>query len=277
MSALAGRAFLKMSGSGNDFIFLDVRTDPLAADLDAAAIRRLCARGTGVGADGIVLIDAADRAPFAMRYYNADGSLAALCGNATLCAARFAVESGIVTRAAAGEGFEFLAGTGRISARMVGDRPEIDLVPPRSLAESLGSDPAPADDEDRLGFVEIGVPHVVVLCDDAESAAVEVRGATLRRHPAFPQGANVNFLSGSGDSWRYRTYERGVEAETLACGTGAAACAVLLSAWGKTGRRVELQTSSGSLHEVTIGAGPTDPVRLKGEARIVYRGVLEET
>jgi diaminopimelate epimerase len=124
--------------------------------------------------------------------------------------------------------------------------------------------------------VEIGVPHVVVLCDDAELAPVMSRGLELRRHSAFPQGANANFVSKSEMGWRYRTYERGVENETLACGTGAAACAVLLREWGAIGSEVRLRTTSGNDLDVSLGEDRSVPPRLQGSARIVFRGELGE-
>lgn len=274
--ALAGREFLKMSGSGNDFVFLDARHDRPLATLDAALIRRLCARGTGIGADGLVTIVGHDAVPFEMRYYNADGTLADLCGNATLCAARFAVEAGIVSPGGAETGFEFLAGTGRIRARVSAARPEIDLVPATDVRPDLAPDPKPIEGEARLGFVKVGVPHVVILCENADLAPVADRGPALRKHHAFPHGANVNFVSRTENGWRYRTWERGVEGETLACGTGAAACAVLLREWGEADGTVSLRTSSGSVHEATLGQDPGEPIRLKGEARLVFRGRIAE-
>jgi diaminopimelate epimerase len=276
MSDVSGTPFLKMSGSGNDFVFFDVRALRSHEFADPALIRRLCARGTGVGADGVVLLERSERAPYGMRYFNADGTLASLCGNATLCAARLGTELGIVSQEDAASGFRFETGVGLVEARMVGGLPEIDLTRPEGLREDVSQDVGLAIGERRSGYVEIGVPHVVILCDDAETAAVMERGRVLRAHAAFPHGANVNFISRGASGWRYRTYERGVENETLACGTGAAACAVLLEAWHEAPASVRLRTSSGSDLEVSLPEAPTAAPRLKGPARLVFWGQLRD-
>jgi diaminopimelate epimerase len=266
-----------MSGSGNDFVFLDVRDVGSHSFTEPETIRTLCARGTGIGSDGLVVLERSDVAPFGMRYFNADGTLASLCGNATLCSARLAVELRIVPAAEAARGFEFETSSGVINA-WVRDprRPEIELAPPKALADTLPPEVQPRPDEVRAGFVEVGVPHVVVLCGDVSAAPVLERGLELRRNPAFPHGANVNFVSRARDGWRYRTYERGVENETLACGTGAAATAILLSAWGEGQAPFRLLTSSGTILEVTLPENGVARPRLKGEARIVFRGSIGE-
>ena len=276
VTGLAGAPFLKMSGSGNDFVFFDVRAGDPHAVSDPDVIRRLCARGTGVGADGVVLIERSEHAPYAMRYFNADGTLASLCGNATLCAARLGIELGIVSQAQAESGFRFHTGVGEVEARVVDGRPEIDLARPEGLREDVLGEIEGAPGELRAGYVEIGVPHLVILCEDAETAPVMERGRALRSHSSFPHGANVNFISRRGNDWRYRTYERGVENETLACGTGAAACAVLLAQWGAGSSTVRLWTSSGNELLVTLPIGGVSPPRLRGPVAIVFRGEIVE-
>jgi diaminopimelate epimerase len=271
-----GMPFVKMSGSGNDFIFFDVRGSDPAPFADPGRIRALCARGVGVGADGVVLLESSERAPYAMRYFNADGSLASLCGNATLCAARLGAELGIIEPEKARAGFRFGTGVGEIGARLVDGVPEIELAAPAGLEIDVAPRVGLAPGERRIGFVEVGVPHVVILCDSAAEAPLASRGPELRRHVAFPHGANVNFVSREGDGWRYRTYERGVENETLACGTGAAACALLLREWGEAPSSIRLRTSSGSDLMVSLGPARELPPRLRGSARIVYRGELAE-
>ena len=278
-AATAGRPFVKMSGSGNDFVFIDARDalgdDPLETP---AGIRALCARGTGVGADGVVFLGAA-RTPGAaleIRYYNSDGSRASLCGNATLCATRLAVTLGVATEA----GFALETDSGRLAARLQASRPQIDLRPVAEVREEMTIDRVPG--ERRIGFALAGVPHLVVLDDDVDAVDVGTRGAALRRHPAAgAAGANVNFVSASGDgTWRIRTFERGVEGETLACGTGAVAAAVLLTAWGETSDPVvALRTRSGSDLVVTVrrDAGVRQWLpSLAGEGRIVFHGTLGE-
>jgi diaminopimelate epimerase len=269
----AERDFLKMSGSGNDFVVFDARGG-ISKGLDSAAtIRRLCARGTGVGADGVVFIESDDQVLFRMRYHNADGSRAELCGNAALCSTRLAVELGLAT---AGESFEFETDSGRMRGRLAGEDPEIDMAPVRGVVpqnSEIGLD----GDEERIGFAVAGVPHLVVACPDAEQADVEGRGSALRHHPSLRSGANVNFVSSLGTAWRYRTFERGVEAETLACGTGAVATAILLAAWGRTRENlVELRATSGETLRVRLQReGDSWLPSLSGPARIVFRGRLE--
>lgn len=277
MTNRAGFPFIKMSGSGNDFVFLDVRQAGGHPFADASMIRIVCARGTGVGADGLVLLDESPSAAFAMRYFNADGSEASLCGNATLCAARLGVELGIVSAAEGEGGFLFDTGIGAVRA-WVRDakRPEIELAPPAELQETLPQSVPPQRDELRAGFVQVGVPHVVILCRDADLSRVLERGPELRRHSAFPHGTNVNFVSPAADGWRYRTFERGVENETLACGTGAAACALLLEHWGEGRSPFRMRTSSGTLLDVSLPAERASRPRLQGDARMVYRGELLE-
>lgn len=273
----SGAPFIKMSGSGNDFIFFDARDGQAERFATANVIERLCARGTGIGADGVVMLDPSSRAAFGIRYYNADGTLASLCGNATLCAARLAVALGIVSPQQAEHGFHFETGVGIIEARVRDAAlPEIELAEPHGLMEALPAGVGAEAGERRAGFVEVGVPHVVILCDDVEEAPVLRRGRALRQHPAFPHGANVNFVSRTPEGWRYRTYERGVENETLACGTGAAAVALLLDRWGEAESPMQLRTSSGELLEVAAPEAAGKPVRLRGPARIVFTGQVGE-
>ena len=269
----AGRAFYKLTGSGNDFVFIDVRSQPAGALEDTQTIRAVCARGSGVGADGIVFLrDGGTQAAVAIRYLNSDGSIAALCGNATLCAARLAAELRMVER---DQEFAIATDSGIVAARFRDDLPEIDLQPVEGVEEAF--DAEAAEGELRLGFALVGVPHLVVLCRDVDSAPIVDRGRILRHHPELRHGANVNFVSCRDGRWRIRTYERGVEAETLACGTGAVATAILLSAWDQAGPSVELETRSGRglrvRHHVE---GSRHFSSLAGEARVVFVGQLAE-
>jgi diaminopimelate epimerase len=269
-----------MSGSGNDFVFLDARgasgPDPLET---GAWIRAACSRGTGIGADGVVFLGPPRSAGAAaeLRYYNSDGGRAALCGNATLCATRLAAELGL----GAPEGFALDTDSGRLPVRMRDGRPEIDLgdvTDVRPAAEGIAAAPG----ERRIGFALVGVPHLVVLEDDVGMVDVRARGAQLRSHVALGDaGANVNFVSRAGDgTWRMRTFERGVEGETLACGTGAVATGLLLAAWGlaEGGGLVELETRSGL--RLGVRPRPADgggwAPSLAGEGRVVFRGELAE-
>ena len=268
-----GRPFFKMSGSGNDFVFVDARSEPPGELEKPEVIQAVCARGSGVGADGIVFLRRDDDATVRIRYLNSDGSLAALCGNATLCATRLAAELGIVARDAE---FSIATDSGTVAARFRDGLPEIDLQPVTELLERFEAEPV--EGESRIGFAMVGVPHLVVSCEDVSRAPVVDRGRRLRHHEKLPYGANVNFVSAAGPGrWRIRTYERGVEAETLACGTGAIASALVLSSWGESTDRCELETKSGRVLRVRhrVADGKLFP-SLSGEGRIVFRGELGE-
>ena len=268
---LAGRPFWKLTGSGNDFVFFDNRDD---AHNDLAAppvIGALCDRRRGVGADGIVLIDADKEFAFGMRYFNRDGSLAEMCGNAALCSASLASALGIVDAPA----FAFQTSSGPVTARIRDGHPEIDMVPVTQLAATFNTPMQPG--EQRIGYARVGVPHLVVLCDDVAPIDVATRGKALRHLPQLHDGANVNFVSRSSATgeWSMRTYERGVEEETLACGTGTVAVVALLSPWAGITGNVTLLTKSGCRVTARDGDARQPPV-LRGEGRIVYAGTLRD-
>src|SRR4249920_4129209 len=278
----AGRAFYKMSGSGNDFVMVDARTEAPGWLAEPQTVQSVCARATGVGADGIVFLEPSAVAAVKLNYLNADGSPADLCGNATLCTTRLAVELGIADPA----GFGIETPSGIVRARLVGERPAIDLQPVvdvRSSADGI----EPQSGERRVGFAMVGVPHIVIRCDDTATVDVVGRGRRLRHHPTMPNGANVNFVARNASGrWRMRTYERGVEAETLACGSGSVATAILLAAWAEAGgsasegepaRSTELEPSSGRILSVRLKrrADAWLPT-LSGEARVVFQGMVAE-
>lgn len=266
--------FWKMSGSGNDFMFFDARVEPGIAERvrEPAFVRAVCAPHTGVGADGVCAIHASATQDFALLYLNRDGSLGELCGNASLCATRLAVELGI----GSAEGLSFLTDAGVVSGRFRDGEPEIDLQPAAGLRPDAGIARLPG--EDRLGFVSVGVPHLVIRSESTTGIDLPSRGPELRYHSSLRAGANVNWVArGPDGAWRMRTYERGVEGETLACGTGAVACAELLAAWGETGAETRILTKSG--RTLTVRVREVDGRRipsLSGEGRIVFDGVLRE-
>lgn len=268
-----GRSFYKLSGSGNDFIFVDTRDEPPGELERPDVIDALCARGTGVGADGIVFVEPPGPAGgrFSIRYLNRDGSLALLCGNASLCSVRLAAELGIVRE---NEEFTFGTGAGLVRARMTNHGPEIDLQPIEELERAAPIALGPG--ERRIGFAMVGVPHVVVRCDDIDAVDVVGRGRPIRHDAWLRAGANVNFVAKGPRGWAYRTYERGVEGETLACGTGAVAAAALLTAWGESGPSTSLLTRSGLALRVALHSAPNAALTpsLCGEGRIVFRGQL---
>jgi len=269
---LDGQRFYKMTGSGNDFVVFDATAGSVSQFENEDAIKSLSARGTGVGADGVVFLEKAGESDVRMRYYNSDGSEAALCGNASLCSTRLAVELGL----AQGGGFVLHTAAGSLKARIRDGLPEVDLEPVRDVradASDLGRRPG----EVRLGYACAGVPHVVVEIAEIEAADVTGRGPELRNHPTLAEGANVNFVARRSDgSFTYRTYERGVEAETLACGTGAVATAILLSSWGESGKETTLWTRSALPLTVSLRREKDAWLpSLRGEGRIVFEGTLK--
>lgn len=270
---LEGQRFYKMTGSGNDFVVFDATAGSVRHLENEEAIKSLSARGTGVGADGVVFLEKSGESDVRMRYYNSDGSEAALCGNASLCSTRLAVELGL----AQSGGFVLHTAAGSLKARIRDGLPEVDLEPVRDVkpdASDLGQKPG----ETRLGYACAGVPHVVVEISDIDSADVTGRGSELRNHPALAGGANVNFVSRRPDgSFTYRTYERGVEAETLACGTGAVATAILLSSWGESGKETILWTRSALPLTVSLRREKDSWLpSLRGEGRIVFEGTVRD-
>lgn len=273
-AALDGIRFFKMSGSGNDFVVIDGRSVEWSAFTEPEVVRALCARRVGIGADGVVILTTEPSAAFRMIYLNADGTRAEMCGNAALCSTRLAVELGM----ASGGGFAFATDSGTVRARMRDGLPEIDLVPVGELRADAGISLEAG--EERMGFTRVGVPHLVVRCPDVESVDVAGRGARLRRDPSLTDGANVDFVAPADPErgqWAMRTFERGVETETLACGTGAVASALMLAAWGESGEETRILTRSG--REVRVRherrAGLWHP-SLSGEGRIVYGGEIRE-
>jgi diaminopimelate epimerase len=263
--------FVKMSGSGNDFIIIDNRKEIVPADDLGQFAAKVCRRRMSVGADGLILVENSALVDFQWRFFNSDGSVAEMCGNGARCVARFAHLNGI---AAEQMRFETLAGI--ISARVMGDQVKIQMTDPRDLvlAAELESD------QGRLTYssVNTGVPHVVIEVDDLEKVDVTAAGRPIRRHPRFaPAGTNVNFAApASANRWAVRTYERGVEDETLACGTGITATALVLAARKSLDSPVELQSRSGCLLKVhfTMQGQAFKDVFLEGDARLIYEGRL---
>ena len=271
---IRGRRFYKMTGSGNDFVVFDSRDGAVDELEQPAMIRRLCDRRQGIGADGVVIIEPSRRADVLMKYFNSDGSRGEMCGNAALCVTRLSARLGLAKNP---DAMAIETDDGIVRSRLVNDSPEIELQPVRRVKEK--AEGAVAAGEERLGYVVAGVPHVVVLCEDVDRIDVANRGAALRSAAwTQPEGANVNFVApAEAGGWAIRTFERGVEGETLACGTGAVATATLLRAWGLGGSQTALRTRSGCVLEVTLRdeSGAILP-RLRGEGRVVFEGQLGE-
>ena len=264
--------FTKLTGSGNDFVFVDARTDAAleAVAMDPAAIAAACDRRFGVGADGVVVLRPDPVHPFRIRYFNADGTQANLCGNATLCTVRLATHLGIADPA----GFTFESDAGELRGWLRPDgQPEVDLNPFDRLEHSVGIPLAPG--ERRMGFGFPTVPHLVVEVDDLDAVDVAARGPVLRHEPSFERGTNVNWVAQTPAGWAMRTFERGVEGETLACASGATTCAAVLRAWGVTGDETRFRTRSGRTLTIRYRQTPQGEVpSISGEGRIVFMGTL---
>ena len=263
-----------MSGSGNDFVVVDATREPADALLVPATVQAICARATGIGADGLVLLEPSAHADFRMTYLNSDGSRADLCGNASLCSTRLASELGILE--GPGRSFAWRPTPGVLGVRLLADSPEVDLQPVTDVRARL---PFRLESGERwIGFALAGVPHLVVRVDDVSTVDVVGRGRPLRHEASLPAGANVNFVSpNASGGWRIRTFERGVEGETLACGTGSVATAILLAEAGEATDRVALTTRSGRILNVRLqrSAEGWQP-SLSGEARIIFEGRFGE-
>jgi len=270
---LTGIPFAKMTGSGNDFVVFDSRHVDGPLITRPEVIRAICNRHNGIGADGIVLLEAKPAGADArIHYFNSDGSAADLCGNATLCSTAMAVE----LRLGDAKALTLWTDAGLIHSRILEGTPEIDLEAVTDIRPDTGI--ALGRGEERIGFALAGVPHLVVVCADVEAIDLPLRGAELRHHPTLGSaGANVNFVARRSDgTWRYRTFERGVEGETLACGTGSIATGILLQSWGLAATPVTLWTSSGRPVVVTLRREPGVALAfrpsLRGEGRVVFRG-----
>lgn len=271
-----GSVFHKMTGSGNDFLMFDGRY-LRRADFTAERIAALCDRRLGVGADGVILL-APPELPdlhFMFYFWNSDGSEGPMCGNGALCATRLAT---LLELAPPGAEVRFATQAGVHRGWIVADRPEIELPDcpaPRPVPEARTSDA-----EAFPTYACPTVPHLVLLVPDVDKVDLDRRGPPLRRDPALgPLGANVNWVSPVGDgSYRMRTFERGVEGETLACGTGAVACALTLEEKGMASSPVRLWTRSHQPLDVSWkrNADVITSIRLRGEGRLVCRGIVAE-
>ncbi|UCD77850.1 MAG: diaminopimelate epimerase [Desulfobacterales bacterium] len=265
--------FYKMSGSGNDFIIIDNRSR-IIDDIELPNfIRHVCRRKMSVGADGLILIEPSDKADFRWRFYNSDGSRAEMCGNGARCAARFAFVNGI-----AEEKLSFETDAGIVTGQVRGDRAKVKMPDPTDLRldQIIDLQNGPL----TVSSINTGVPHVVIMRDAVDDIDVFNLGREIRNHKAFaPAGTNVNFICRQAPGQlAIRTYERGVEDETLACGTGSIASALVSSCKLNWNSPINLVTRSGE--SLTIYFNKTDKVfdnvYLEGDARIIYTAQLGE-
>lgn len=275
-----GIAFTKMSGSGNDFVVIDHRQPVLAADDIAGFTRAVCRRRLSVGADGVILIEQPVQpgTHFRWRYINADGSDGDMCGNGAMCAARFAVDQGIAPASC-----RFETAAGLIEAEVAagaGQRPVTLRLAPVPAPGPVA--PISVMGETWPGtFVRIGVPHVVVVTNDVDAwndRRFDEWGRAVRYHPAFaPAGTNANLVHRvDTHTIRMRTWERGVEGETLACGTGAVASAIVAVRHVLVSPPVRVVVSSGAVLSVDFQPGEetVTGIRLAGEPRVVACGTI---
>jgi diaminopimelate epimerase len=263
--------FTKMNGAGNDFVLIDNRSGDV--HLDRSQIADLCDRYRGIGADGVLLLEkASNRADFRMRYFNADGGEAEMCGNGARCFARFANK---VAGAKGTISFETPAGV--ISAELVGDLVTLQMTEPTDLR--LNVKLTVASENRIVHFINTGVPHVVVPVSRIDDADVRREGAAIRYHEMFsPKGANINFIEKRGPTKiAVRTYERGVENETLACGTGVVASALIFAATEKASGPIGVFVRGGNELQVGFERAGTrfKNVTLTGPAEFVFEGMIE--
>jgi len=265
--------FIKMNGAGNDFVLMDNRKGHLS--LTKEQIVRLCHRQKGIGADGLILLEnsKSGQADFAWGFYNSDGSEAEMCGNGSRCFARF-IQT-LIPDIGSAVSFETISGI--IHAEFLGDLVKVNLTQPHSL--SLNIHLSWEDQTKEVHFLNTGVPHTVCFVDDIESVPVKKWGAALRYHPYFsPKGTNVNFVQVMPDKTiRVRTYERGVEGETLACGTGVTASALISATVFQLESPVQVLTRGGDILRVGFKREKScfKDVTLTGPAEISFRGQVE--
>jgi diaminopimelate epimerase len=263
--------FTKMNGAGNDFVMVDNRQGTL--ELKPELILRLCDRHRGIGADGLIAAEAplSEGADLRMRYFNADGGEAEMCGNGARCFSRFGAR--LLGRPDA-LCFDTLAGI--ITAELLGEDVRLGMSVPHSLA--MGTALAVGETSLSVHFLNTGVPHAVVFREDLAGTDVRGLGSGLRYHAHFaPKGTNANFVNVRADgSLAVRTYERGVEDETLACGTGVVASALIHHLLHGAPSPISVQVKGGETMRVGFRSQGTDisEVTLTGPADFVFTGSI---
>ncbi|MEZ5832841.1 MAG: diaminopimelate epimerase [Dongiaceae bacterium] len=265
--------FARMHGSGNDFVVVDDRTGRLRP-LRKMLAQALCDRRRGLGGDGLVLLSSGAAGHVVMSYINADGMDGEMCGNGAGCAVRRAWELGFF------KGSETILDTdaGAVGAKLDGFRVTMRMTDPRDERLNLS---IPTSTGTLLGhYIDTGVPHVVLFVEDVAQANLAELGPEIRRHPLFPRGCNVNWASGiEENSFRMRTYERGVEAETLSCGTGATAIALIAYRLGLAKPPVRIRASGGGTLDIEFDdspAGPLRNVRTTVEVERIAEGTIDQ-
>ena len=262
--------FMKLSGAGNDFVIINNLAE-IVDSTDTDFVKKLCQRRMSVGADGVLLVEKADDVDFRMRYFNADGGEVETCGNGARCISKFAYLNGI-----AAEQMRFLTNAGIYESEIVGQNVKVRMSDPTDIR--LNVPLQLTDGMHTVGFANSGVPHVVFFVEDLEGTDVFDLGQQTRYHDDFkPAGTNANFIRiQSPGLIDIRTYERGVEDETLACGTGSIASAIVAATLGKVVSPVAVKTASGVELKIhfDVENGEAQNVYLEGDARVIYVGEL---
>ncbi|MGA9116586.1 MAG: diaminopimelate epimerase [Bacteroidota bacterium] len=263
--------FVKATGAGNDFVIVDRSLGELPADLGGLA-RAVCARHFGIGADGLLVYEPAGGASFRMLYFNADGSTGGMCGNGARCLVRY----GRLRRGLPDEvSFEALGHRYRAEVREGGIRVRMKNLPDPGREVALRTPSGAWTGR----WIDTGAPHFVVLLEDLDGLDAQTAGAEIRRHEAFsPEGTNVDFASVAGpNSLVLRTYERGVERETQACGTGSVAAAVVAGLKNLVASPVTVRVRSGSILKVefSLEGSAVRDVFLEGPGDLLFSGSME--
>ncbi|MFQ5509101.1 MAG: diaminopimelate epimerase [Leptospirillia bacterium] len=272
-----GIPFSKMSGSGNTFLVIDNRKQVVESALKEfdlsldTLIIRACSPVFGVGADGMILIEDSSEYNFAWRFYNADGSHANMCGNGARCAARYARMIGLT-----GDESDFETGAGVVHSKVNGEDVLVTLTPPSAITPDI--DLELAGTHYTSYFIDTGVPHLVIPVKSISEVDVDRLGSEARHDPRFaPEGTNVNFTSlTKRGTLRVRTFERGVEGETMACGTGVTAAALVYAYLGRVTSPVTVVPISGESLTVhfTREGDAFRAVIIEGPTRVVVSGEL---
>jgi diaminopimelate epimerase len=266
--------FFKMTGAGNDFIIFDNRNGKIKNPVELA--KWVCDRHFGIGADGIILIEKSEIADFKMVYFNSDGSFGGMCGNGGRCVAKLAFILGI------SKGKTTFEANGKLYHAEIIDEQKVKLFLPFPQTKKLNLKLKLGKKFFKAHFIDTGAPHLVVFTDEnsiknIEKINVNQLGRKLRYHPKFENGTNVNFVAViDNETIRMRTYERGVEGETLACGTGSVASAIASVEIKNLNLPLKVKTSSGEILTIFYDRNKSQPefVSLEGSVKIICEGTL---
>ncbi len=265
--------FTKLQGNGNDFILIDERErEIIPEDMKAAFASIYCDRRYGIGGDGVLFLQASDRADIRMRLFQPDESEAEMCGNGIRCLVKYACDAGYVEESCT---VETLAGVIPVTMGYIDEEflATITMPTPRFQRSEIPATGEGEYCEEIRGLtvyaVNIGVPHAVVFVEEIGTIDIDTIGPVIRHHPTFPEGANANFVERTEEGLRIRTFERGVEEETFSCGTGATAAAAVAHHLGYAGDTVAVETKGGPL---TVRLGET--TSMEGPATTVFSGSI---